>query len=125
MFAVVEAVKAEDTFAYSYIAGGFAAAFARPLAQSAIYTFASFFADAPDCEPVDYAEQGAEGTYEPAIETGDEQIKQHGCCEYRENERSAFVESCLGGNDIGKPVGYREQYQIERAGCQRYGVEQA
>jgi hypothetical protein len=57
VFTAIEAVKAENAFAYSYIAGWLAAAFAIALTQFAVYTFTLLLADPPYSEPVEYSKQ--------------------------------------------------------------------
>jgi hypothetical protein len=47
VLAAIEAIEAKDTFAYSYVAGRLAAAFAITLAQFAVDTLALLFADSP------------------------------------------------------------------------------
>ena len=77
MLAVIQAVKAEYTFAYPDISSRLTAAFAGFFAQFAIDTFAFFFAYSPDSKSANQAKQRPQRTDESAVEAGDIQVKQN------------------------------------------------
>jgi hypothetical protein len=91
--AILAAVKTEYTLADSYPAARLASAFAGFLTQFAVAARLLHLANPPHGEPADYAEQRAQRTDEPAIESGDNQVEQERCGEYREYEPCAFVEA--------------------------------
>jgi hypothetical protein len=125
MGAVVEAVEAKDALAYSYISGGFAAAFAGLFTYHAIGAFLLPFSDSPDCEAAEQAEQCAERADESAIEAGDNQIKQYSGekdCRY---QPCAFVEAVGYRGHISGSVNDGDNHKVEGTGYKRYRVEQA
>ena len=91
MLAAIQAVKAEDAFADSYISRRLAAAFAVAFAQFAIYTFGLpaeggfdpvqgfALANSPDSQSVNYTEQRTKRTEKSAIESWNHQIEQNRC----------------------------------------------